>query len=1024
MADGKRLKLRCFIEGVEVPIISAQVNAAPNSPVVASLQLLPMAAGTKLAPRSLVHLFYFDNEDEYNPLLNYRGDSIPGGQENSTWNRLNEEIRQDNPDIETIESDYHNYQYKLIFVGEAVSFSWSKEVQNRALILQCSDLSNYWDYAFQYRSDDLFGPGYRAAFSGGAHNLFTDFLTESSSVVVSIVTRPSTHYPALQGLLGGIIHLCEAVGGSYFYGDTYAGQNIFFSLAELRLGITRLITAYDKDTTAKKLLGAGYDDLFGRSLGNLGEQASIRKCINMLGAAIFHETFGQPCPKYSPGTSGTVSGQERKSIKDVPSARGIYYYLKGMSEGLRQVLDTVQGKSDEATAIAPGNIKAVYSLRTQIVQQLTQVVSSCRRTSVQAQQQKLDFVSKKLQVAETSVSQARVKLSEWKVNEKSARVDQAVSYIRDAISALDTASESNTVVTPKNKQLPARLNQQIFRPDVWFSAPPRCNVLFPDDYFGMSYSRSFLEEPTRLLLKTNDEFFGEDELFDSFYFAPKALGLKTQKSTLQAILDGDIMEHELYTGVLPVFEKMGEFNIFAARSGLTPGGKVPKVGLAQRTANFMYFKYRFAARQMQINARFLPGLAVGFPGLIIDKYIDNQTIEDYNNLVQQLPDQTRPPPDIKLLLGTHFLGNFTSVSHSLNQGQSVTTINVGYAREFDELSEFLGIQSGDLEQEEPTGQLVVRTLDVAAFSEPRLNALGPNNGRIVFIEDVTDSYRAPGGNPEGAPTLPLLVTTDSKVKAKSSVPIGVFQRAQLYGADVAELAGDPDIQMTFRAYRIQETTRKYTTDAVDIPPEEYIRPGWYGDCWHPTNIHKVYQEFFGTGSITEPTQVYDFTGIDKVLSQHTQTDDAIADALAQQAAQEGAAPGLASFTMAKGASIEQAVRYLVLLYSYIKQNNLSIHEFTRAYTSRPIANMVDMFGSQDLQLSSDGEKVIQGIEGYHSRAFGPFANLFGLVTQEIEKVVGVTRGSKQAIKLDTRKAKHDLVLAYTAAVRVGKAFLG
>jgi hypothetical protein len=112
-----------------------------------------------------------------------------------------------------------------------------------------------------------------------------------------------------------------------------------------------------------------------------------------------------------------------------------------------------------------------------------------------------------------------------------------------------------------------------------------------------------------LLLKTNDEFFGEDELFDKFYFAPKAFHVEdAAERELQAMLTNDILDHELFTGILPVFEKMGELNIFAIRSG-TVNGKVPKIGFAQRSTNFFYFKYRFAARQMQVTARFNPYIA-------------------------------------------------------------------------------------------------------------------------------------------------------------------------------------------------------------------------------------------------------------------------------------------------------------------------------------------------------------------------------------------------------------------------------
>ena len=58
-ASAKRLKLRLFLEGIEVPVIAARVESAPNSPGVCSIQVPPVAAGTELLPRTLVHLFFF-----------------------------------------------------------------------------------------------------------------------------------------------------------------------------------------------------------------------------------------------------------------------------------------------------------------------------------------------------------------------------------------------------------------------------------------------------------------------------------------------------------------------------------------------------------------------------------------------------------------------------------------------------------------------------------------------------------------------------------------------------------------------------------------------------------------------------------------------------------------------------------------------------------------------------------------------------------------------------------------------------
>jgi hypothetical protein len=125
-----------------------------------------------------------------------------------------------------------------------------------------------------------------------------------------------------------------------------------------------------------------------------------------------------------------------------------------------------------------------------------------------------------------------------------------------------------------------------------------------------------------------------------------------------------------------------------------------------------------------------------------------------------------------------------------------------------------------------------------------------------------------------------------------------------------------------------------------------------------------------------------------------------------------------------GATIQQACTFLLQVYSYIKMNGLNIDEFIRSYTWRPIANMVDILGSSDLQLNEDGSKVVRGIEGFHSRAFGPYQDLFALVTPEIETVLGVKRGSSLAKKADTRKAKWEAVRDLVDALKSSKAVIG
>ena len=118
------------------------------------------------------------------------------------------------------------------------------------------------------------------------------------------------------------------------------------------------------------------------------------------------------------------------------------------------------------------------------------------------------------------------------------------------------------------------------------------------------------------------------------------------------------------------------------------------------------------------------------------------------------------------------------------------------------------------------------------------------------------------------------------------------------------------------------------------------------------------------------------------------------------------------------------MEFLVLTYSYIKQNGLSTEQFIRSYTWRPVASLVDIFGTSNLEFNDQGTDVVDGIEGFHSRAFGPYEDVFGLVGPELVDIVGIKKDTNVAKKGDTRKRKRDAVEKYTAALAFGTALLG
>ena len=1013
---GRPVRLRGFLEGIEIPIISAQISCQPNAPAQCVIQAPPAELGTRLLPRTVLHLFFFDSLEETSKLLTYRGaDSTTQKPQSPTlyeWAKRRAEEGLD--PLDTFEQDERNYKYKLLFCGELIGFQWNKQPMSRSLVLQFLDLSNYWDYAYQFNNTDIFGPGIKAVFSGGATNLFTDFLSSPGEIATGLLHLPSANYPALKGLMGGIIRLVESIGGCFVQDTKFSGQNVFFSLAELRLHISRMITAYPEDKTVKRLLGGGsYDSLFGRSLGNLGEQVSIRTVLNAIASTIFHETFTIPSPLYVPSSSIDPGARQPRRLKNLPEYS--YIYLVGLRgyDLTQELIKILEGEVAEADRRVALKVRDLQTRRLRVfANNITKTLQKMRGDKVLATGQNKRVAATLEQVRRIFSQVATLINRRWLPGMPRGRQrDEMVVELNKAAVLLRNIQNIELDISNLKTRTPSRLNTHIVRPDVWFAAPPRCNILFPHHIFSQSYSRTFMQEPTRLLLKTHDEFIGEDELFDSYFFAPRAKTMKGKrhKGTMAELFSRDVMTHELFTGILPIFTKMGEFNIFALR-GIEESQKKqkPKISLAQRSANFLYFKQRFASRQMSVDCIFNPWLVAGFPGLIMDRYINPEDAEQFQ---EKQARNNREELPASRLLGTHFLGSFAQIQHSLSFSEAQTSVTIQYPREYDENTEFFG---PEIEEDQIIiqrfGNDALRVHVVAALKKPVVGGIGIYYGTIDHVEEVTDAVE---GMYFSIYTGPRRVGDPAQ---DGTTQVGVPVRLGDVSPKLAREQGVNTV-VTFRAYRIKESIPRYRRERVDLPAEELIRPGWYDDVWHPQNISQVYQHYFRTDSITGKTQIGDpgdqSVGNPRQLAR---------DELARQATgkmqgdqREGIAPAL--LTLDEDSSIEQAVRFLLLTYAYISQGNLSAQRFTDAYTWRPIASLPDVFGTADLELDARGIDVVSGVEGFHSRAFGPYDDLFGLVTPEITEVLGAKRTDQARREGDVRGRRHRAVFDYLDAVR-------
>lgn len=1037
-AHAQALRLRLFLEGIEVPVIAANIQTAPNSPAVATIQIPPLPAATKMHPRTTVHLFFLDLYKSSSAIndTSQQGPSTSerrASQAEREQERLNDGASTDEA-IFAGAADKQNDQWRMLFGGEIVGFTWTKNTSNRSIILQCEDWSNYWDYAFQANNTGIFGPGLKAVFSGANTNMFTDFLRSEGEVITNIVRSGKCNtFPELKGLSAGIIRLVEAIGGSYYSyprsdgqkpARRYGGQNTFFSYNELRLHITQMIGTFEGDPTSERILRrAGYGPMFRRAIGGQGGQVSIRKAMIALTKIIFYEMYPQPCPKYRPGGWRESQGTKRVKLQNHPTygrfATAADEGQRGMQNLIESIASFFAGEDDTTTPYQ----ERVRLLADEHIRELAHLRRTLLRTRAQMRtvpQEAIGaFSSAERKIGEALSVAQQLQGESFSNTQQSAgtNLNKLQKLYGDASDELNKVRDVDTRVSGSGSQSPAQLYQQVFRPDVWFASPPRCNVLFPELYDTFSYQRMFLKEPTRFMLKTNDEFFGEDILFDKFYFAPQAGG---QSKSFQDIRSGKLFDHEKFTGILPVFEKMGEFNIFASKGEGRRAGS-GKVGLAQRSANFLYFRHRFNARRATVRGKFNPYVAVGCPGLVIDQYVDRETIDRHNRLRSE---QNVGEIEANEILGTNFLGNFTQVVHQVSQAQpsGVTDITMTFPRQVDESVEFLGsIPEEARVRRKVDGANAVRSTDVAALSPPKPYSLGPNKGRITNVQDVTEQYKAE------ARRLPTFHPDNRRSSefAPVEVPIGIPVAAIDEGNNqtLTALLGGEEVEGVFAAYRLTEEIPRYKLEEILLPAEEYVRPGWYGEIWTNSQIGSVWQDLFSTGSLTDAVAVSDqgrsAADLRNLKQQEASTEGGDATSFDDPA---GSAPAIAD--LEDGASIAQATAFLQLTYSYVKQAGLDTDEFIGAYTWRPIASLLDIFGTSDLQYSGDGRTVVQGYEGFHSRAVGPYEDLFGLVDEEVESLIGVKRGSTAAQDLDIRKARREKVESYLASLLFGNAILG
>jgi len=776
--SGQRLHIRLFLEGIEVPVVAAQVQMSINAPATASIQVVPSDRVLELKARTMVHLFFWDAaEGLFDPGFNSKA-AVNQPADNFKVDENDPTQQSENTAVAEFEQDQELYGYKLLFSGEMIGVSLVKTPMGRQAVLQCADFSTYWDTTYQVMIS--FGPNGNflwnsSAMWAGGSSMFNDILGGHGMVLGEYLRRsPRTAgMEKIGGLMGGIISLLEAMGG---VPEHVHGVNDFFTIAELKNHILAQIAAEENDDTALHLFNAKtfWQWLQGSAM-SLGELVTFRDMMKMLFNYIYYEVVPNPAALYVPSEESRVTGKKAWSSttdtnKDMSAQSKDK--LREMFKKAMRMAET-PGKAVRGENLDSGRdpmVQGVASPNSPYVNEYILMREPVPEEGQQAQDMSSDIkkileddippdtifpqVVKDLESARRALNNIRdtegyegqplfnliyTNIKWW------AKV---VFYLNRAIGG--GLRTRRGVKTLRSKAKSDRLLTQIFRPDCFFASPPMCNVLFPEQYTQFTYSRSFLQEVSRLRLQVSNWITGgAGGILGQYCYAPSLKDLRAQAKAQGNNSIRGLLPWEKYAGILPKFEQISEVNFVASRvqrqvnKGKAvqdePGkskGADPKAtkqkgdikgqanSFAQRAANFNFMKYRFAARTADVQARFDPYLVVGFPALIISQPwlpdpkevldalakaekvygLSNQgigySIQNGNSVEVPTPVSSN---DLfsridfvaqELKAPTHYLGMIAGLSHSVDQKGGSTSATMTHCRSHRAYEdEFLGALS-------------------------------------------------------------------------------------------------------------------------------------------------------------------------------------------------------------------------------------------------------------------------------------------------------------------------------------------
>jgi hypothetical protein len=1061
MALGKPLHLRLFLEGLEVPVIGAQVSMNTNGAGTAAIQVIPLDAVMDLKPRTMVHLFYLD------PRTSVDGEKWP---------------------------------YRLLFMGEVHGFSMQQTPMSRACVLQCLDFSSYWDSAKATAIE--YGP-WGNVFTHNANmehsnvSAFDNLANHQVERLLSWIGQtPLT--PGLQkvgGLAGGIIRMLEAMSG---VPGAHKGINDFFTVAQLRCRILEQLIAEENDNTARQLLGNQVlDEWLKNGIQNQGGNVSFRDMLLLLFKYIYYESVPITTPFFTDAKSG-----ESTWVPGTPTAlasgktgQGIVSLLRGRKEAIKSHTQVTREWTENLSSM------------------LAAVVTTCTQCQKSLEKLKMgdNGVSKDIPLAIKEIESAKQILIKIKPpgtdstgtaisgdsfatpdSSGHQKLKMAFVYLETAIAHIQGSREKGTTSGHYNTDaVTQRVRTQIIRPDCWFAVPPACNVIFPEHYTTLNFDRIWSQEATRLLVLAKISLIDQGNDLENRLLATRVMApfVGNSSGSLTGTADDNnsyrtLMPHEYHVGINAREEWLPDTNSIQGVKATAGVVKGENLSWSRKIALFHFFKYRFAPRQASLGGRFNPYVVCGFPAVIIRRPIVPLKDMDPNATEQQLLDSISNQPE-KYDIPYQLVGMVSSVHHSIDQNGGVTNVSMHSVRRHSSSDdEFLGLigKFGNTSTE----RVVRDTFNYHQLAEIKDERKLKLLRRLTPQREASSTTKVTGSTIEQK-TINTKVSTagaKGKTQKQQSQSVSTTKELDIPGAPTPKYTarrpipgisenpvlvphppGDltigkegylPDSSITgievvakgdTAVHEVVgsdgKVTARYFLDVVvhskinivtnwARPVEEMIRPDWFSPTYQNTRIGTdIYAKFFGCGSIVDNLEAKRTTVTPAVGT--PVVEDGTGTVLVEQVRVEAAA--------AQNLSVEKAINAIAFVYGQIKADpNLDADDFIERLIYRPIASMTDILGDENLHYDASGEPLPgRGEEGepkdmrvgFHSGSINPDAvklkNLKGLLkdpTTGLPRINGVGSPSAVDPALDVRWEKQAQVTAYVAQLVKSHGLLG